>query len=118
MTANKIYEIARKHSSALEGMTLSEQFLCTAVRNIYKSYKYGIVSYQQCGRALKSFHKSRAWTRGINRPRGKYKNIRHIGNCKIPIIVYLRWGNKFYDILNNISVCSLRCGARRESEAA
>lgn len=50
MTANEIYELARKHQPAPEDMTLPEQLLYTTARNIYKSYSDGIISLEQAKR--------------------------------------------------------------------
>ncbi len=50
MTANEIYELARTHQPAPDGMTLPEQLLYTTARNIYKSYSDGIISLDQAKR--------------------------------------------------------------------
>ena len=47
MTADEIYELARKRQLAPDNMTLPEQLLYTTARNIYKSYSDGIISLEQ-----------------------------------------------------------------------
>lgn len=47
MTADEIYEIARKRQPAPDNMTLPEQLLYTTARNIYKSYSDGLISIEQ-----------------------------------------------------------------------
>ena len=47
MTADEIYEIARKRQPAPDDLTLPEQLLYTTARNIYKSYQDGIISLEQ-----------------------------------------------------------------------
>lgn len=47
MTAEEIYELARKRQPAPDNMTLPEQLLYTTARNIYKSYADGIISLEQ-----------------------------------------------------------------------
>ena len=47
MTAEEIYELARKRQPAPDNMTLPEQLLYTTARNIYKSYSDGIISLEQ-----------------------------------------------------------------------
>lgn len=50
MTADEIYELARKRQPAPDDMTLPEQLLYTTARNIYKSYQDGIISLEQAKR--------------------------------------------------------------------
>lgn len=47
MTAEEIYELARKRQPAPDNLTLPEQLLYTTARNIYKSYADGIISLEQ-----------------------------------------------------------------------
>lgn len=47
MTADEIYELARKRQPAPDDLTLPEQLLYTTARNIYKSYQDGIISLEQ-----------------------------------------------------------------------
>ena len=47
LTAEEIYELARKRQPAPDSMTLPEQLLYTTARNIYKSYQDGIISLEQ-----------------------------------------------------------------------
>ena len=47
MTAEEIYELARKRQPAPDNMTLPEQLLYTTARNIYKSYSDGIITLEQ-----------------------------------------------------------------------
>ena len=47
MTADEIYELARKRQPAPDNITLPEQLLYTTARNIYKSYSDGIISLEQ-----------------------------------------------------------------------
>lgn len=47
LTAEEIYELARKRQPAPDNMTLPEQLLYTTARNIYKSYSDGIISLEQ-----------------------------------------------------------------------
>lgn len=47
MTADEIYELARKRQPAPESLTLPEQLLYTTARNIYKSYADGIITLEQ-----------------------------------------------------------------------
>ncbi len=47
MTADEIYELARKRQPAPDNMTLPEQLLYTTARNIYKSYSDGIITLEQ-----------------------------------------------------------------------
>ena len=47
MTADEIYELARKRQPAPDSMTLPEQLLYTTARNIYKSYSDGIITLEQ-----------------------------------------------------------------------
>ena len=47
MTANEIYELARKRQPAPDNLTLPEQLLYTTARNIYKSYADGIITLEQ-----------------------------------------------------------------------
>ena len=47
MTAEEIYELARKRQPAPDNMTLPEQLLYTTARNIYKSYSDGLISIEQ-----------------------------------------------------------------------
>ena len=47
MTADEIYELARKRQPAPDNMTLPEQLLYTTARNIYKSYSDGIIPLEQ-----------------------------------------------------------------------
>lgn len=50
MTAEEIYELARKRQPAPDDMTLPEQLLYTVARNIYQSYKDGIIGIEQAKR--------------------------------------------------------------------
>ena len=47
MTADEIYELARKRLPAPDNLTLPEQLLYTTARNIYKSYRDGIIGLEQ-----------------------------------------------------------------------
>ena len=47
MTADEIYELARKRQPAPDNMTLPEQLLYTTARNIYKSFEDGIITLEQ-----------------------------------------------------------------------
>lgn len=47
LTADEIYELARKRLPAPDSLTLPEQLLYTTARNIYKSYSDGIISVEQ-----------------------------------------------------------------------
>ena len=47
MTADEIYELARKSLPAPDSLTLPEQLLYTTARNIYKSYRDGIIGLEQ-----------------------------------------------------------------------
>lgn len=47
MTADEIYELARKRQPAPDDLTLPEQLLYTTARNIYKSYQDGIIGLEQ-----------------------------------------------------------------------
>lgn len=47
MTADEIYELARKRQPAPDDLALPEQLLYTTARNIYKSYQDGIISLEQ-----------------------------------------------------------------------
>ena len=47
MTADEIYELARKRQTAPDSLTLPEQLLYTTARNIYKAYRDGIISVEQ-----------------------------------------------------------------------
>ena len=46
MTAQEIYELARKRQPAPDNLTLPEQLLYTTARNIYKSYADGIITLE------------------------------------------------------------------------
>ena len=50
MTADEIYELARKRQPAPDDLTLPEQLLYTTARNIYKSYQDGLISLEQAKR--------------------------------------------------------------------
>ena len=47
MTADEIYELARKRKPAPDSLTLPELCLYTTARNIYKSYHDGIITLEQ-----------------------------------------------------------------------
>ena len=47
MTADEIYELARKRQPAPDNLTLPEQLLYTTARNIYKSFEDGIITLEQ-----------------------------------------------------------------------
>ena len=47
MTAEQIYELARKRQPAPDNLTLPELCLYTTARNIYKSYYDGIITLEQ-----------------------------------------------------------------------
>ena len=47
MTADEIYELARKRQPAPDSLTLPELCLYTTARNIYKSYHDGIITLEQ-----------------------------------------------------------------------
>ena len=47
MTADEIYELARKRQPAPDDLTLPEQLLYTTARNIYKSFEDGIITLEQ-----------------------------------------------------------------------
>ena len=47
MTADEIYELARKRQPAPDNLTLPEQLLYTTARNIYKSFEDGVITLQQ-----------------------------------------------------------------------
>ena len=47
MTADEIYELARKRQPAPDNLTLPELCLYTTARNIYKSYYDGIITLEQ-----------------------------------------------------------------------
>ena len=47
MTADEIYELARKRQPEPDDLTLPEQLLYTVARNIYQSYKDGIIGIEQ-----------------------------------------------------------------------
>ncbi|MGN1108684.1 MAG: hypothetical protein ACI4RK_04810 [Oscillospiraceae bacterium] len=47
MTAEQIYELARKRQHAPDSLTLPELCLYTTARNIYKSYQDGIITLEQ-----------------------------------------------------------------------
>ena len=47
MTAEQIYELARKRQPAPDSLTLPELCLYTTARNIYKSYQDGIITLEQ-----------------------------------------------------------------------
>lgn len=47
MTANEIYELARKRQPAPDNLTLPEQLLYTTARNIYKSFEDGVITLEQ-----------------------------------------------------------------------
>lgn len=50
MTAEQIYELARKRQPIPDNTTLSEQLLYTTARNIYKAYSDGIITEEQAKR--------------------------------------------------------------------
>lgn len=47
MTAEEIYELARKKQPAPDGMTLSEQLLYSIARNTYKAFADGVITIEQ-----------------------------------------------------------------------
>ena len=47
MTAQEIYELARKRQPAPDNLTLPEQLLYTTARNIYKSFEDGVITLEQ-----------------------------------------------------------------------
>lgn len=47
MTADEIYEFARRKRPAPDNLTLCEQMLYTTARNIYKAYSDGIITLEQ-----------------------------------------------------------------------
>lgn len=47
MTADEIYELARRKQPAPDTLTLCEQTLYTTARNIYKAYSDGIITLEQ-----------------------------------------------------------------------
>jgi hypothetical protein len=59
MTANEIYELARKKQPVPEGINLSEQMLYTIARNIYAAYSDGTITEHQAkldkAKSIKSF---------------------------------------------------------------
>lgn len=47
MTADEIYEFARRKQPAPDDLTLCERMLYTTARNIYKAYSDGIITLEQ-----------------------------------------------------------------------
>ncbi len=47
MTADEIYELARRKRPAPDNLTLCEQMLYTTARSIYKAYSDGIITLEQ-----------------------------------------------------------------------
>lgn len=50
MTADEIYELARRKRPAPDTLTLCEQMLYTTARSIYKAYSDGIITLEQAKR--------------------------------------------------------------------
>lgn len=53
MTADEIYELARRKRPAPDTLTLCEQMLYTTARSIYKAYSDGIITLEQAKREKK-----------------------------------------------------------------
>ncbi len=47
MTADEIYELARRKHPAPDNLTLCEQTLYTTARNIYRAYSDGIITLEE-----------------------------------------------------------------------